>query len=81
MEFGHTSNYKTMKSKIMECPNCNSISTLPIAYGLISDKGHQQNNSNKELQSEIVKMNSREAKEDMKNLLLKFKKSLTNLFF
>ncbi|WPE17149.1 hypothetical protein R5P06_03555 [Candidatus Thioglobus autotrophicus] len=37
-----------MKSKIKKCPHCGSTSTLPIAYGLISDEGHKKNNESKE---------------------------------
>jgi hypothetical protein len=103
--------------KNKECPHCGSASTLPIAYGLMSDESHKKNvkqkewvwggckfgqigtdhcnecgenfgkvisydngqkkMSIKELQSEIIKMNARQAreeiKEDIKNLLLKFK--------
>ncbi len=37
-----------MKSKIKKCPHCGSTSTLPIAYGLISDEGHRKNNESRE---------------------------------
>jgi hypothetical protein len=37
-----------LKSKIKKCPHCGSTSTLPIAYGLITDKGHQKNAIKKE---------------------------------
>lgn len=100
-----------------KCPHCSSTSTLPIAYGFMSDESHKKNAelkkwvwggckygqigtdhcnecgenfgevisydngrkklTIKELQSEIIKMNARQAKEeikeDIKNLFLKFK--------
>ena len=106
-----------------KCPHCGSTSTLPIVYGLMSDKAHQENAQNKEwvwggckygqlgtdhcndcgknfgkvisydnghkkmsikeLQSEIIKMDARRAREaiknDIKNLLLKFKSFVKNL--
>ena len=31
-----------------KCPHCGSTSTLPIAYGLMSDKTHQENAKKKE---------------------------------
>jgi len=32
-----------MKPQRKKCPNCGSTSTLPIAYGLMSDESHQEN--------------------------------------
>jgi hypothetical protein len=34
-------------NNIKKCPYCGSSSTLPIAYGYISDEIHQENNENK----------------------------------
>ena len=36
-----------MINNIKKCPYCGSSSTLPIAYGYISDEIHQENNKNK----------------------------------
>jgi len=35
-------------NNIKKCPYCGSSSTLPIAYGYISDEIHQENNKNKQ---------------------------------
>jgi rRNA maturation protein Nop10 len=35
-------------SILKKCPHCGSTSTLPIAYGLITEKGHQKNTIKKE---------------------------------
>ena len=37
-----------MKLQNKKCPHCGSTSTLPIAYGLISDEGHKKNNESRE---------------------------------
>ena len=37
-----------MINNIKKCPYCGSSSTLPIAYGYISDEIHQENNKNKQ---------------------------------
>jgi hypothetical protein len=37
-----------MKSQIKKCPHCDSTSTLPIAYGLMSDEVHKKNNESRE---------------------------------
>ena len=36
-----------MTKQATKCPHCGSTSTLPIAYGLISDEAHQENTKNK----------------------------------
>jgi hypothetical protein len=37
-----------MTNQRKNCPHCGSTSTLPIAYGLISDEGHKKNNESRE---------------------------------
>jgi len=37
-----------MNNQATKCTHCDSTSTLPIAYGLISDEGHQENTVKKE---------------------------------
>ena len=32
-----------MENNKEKCPHCGSTSTLPIAYGLMSDEAHQEN--------------------------------------
>ena len=106
-----------MTNQKKKCPHCDSTSTLPIAYGLMSNEVHKKNNESREwvwggckfgsngtdhcndcgknfgevisydngqkkftieeLQSKIIEMNARQAREDIKenirNLLFKFK--------
>ena len=37
-----------MKIDEKKCPHCGSTSTLPIAYGLMSDEVHKKNNKSRE---------------------------------
>ena len=34
---------EVLKNNAKKCPHCGSTSTLPIAYGLMSDEAHQEN--------------------------------------
>ena len=34
---------EVLKNNTKKCPHCGSTSTIPIAYGLMSDEAHQEN--------------------------------------